>query len=426
MPGISRVSKSLISRWRDKRSHQAGQLSSLIHTPLAGSGVAESGHHHVYDPAGNIGSKQVERPGLAATMTTYAHNSLNRITAIGGSGGVKTVVVRGETSEPASVRVRPDASSPWKNARMLAGRRFEADIDLATGPNQIQVRARDGSHNTSTYTYALDLATAPAATPTPTFDADGNMTGDGIRSYEWDHQNRLVKITWGAGSNKTTEYKYNPLGQRSERIDKTGSTVTAHHYYLYDGIQPLCRYTASANLDRRYYGEGEQRKDGANWNSHYYTKDHLGSIREVTNSDGTLAARYDYDPSGKRSAEYESGTYTNGCELGFTGHITQLSPVAGQTELVMTLFRAYDPELGRWLSADPIGEEGGLNLYGYVKGDPVLRIDLFGLVDSVEVGITTAVGQGNVAALETILIGVEGAQAAACRSAITRLTSLAK
>ncbi len=57
----------------------AEQVSSLIQTPLAGSGVAEGGHHHVYDPAGNISSKQVEKPGLAATMTTYAHNSLDQL-----------------------------------------------------------------------------------------------------------------------------------------------------------------------------------------------------------------------------------------------------------------------------------------------------------------------------------------------------------
>jgi hypothetical protein len=61
-------------------------------------------------------------------MTNYGHNSLSQLTAIGGSGGTKTVIVLGETSEPASVKVKPGASSTWKNARMLTGRRFEADI----------------------------------------------------------------------------------------------------------------------------------------------------------------------------------------------------------------------------------------------------------------------------------------------------------
>jgi RHS repeat-associated protein len=332
----------------------------------------------VYDTAGNIASKQVEKPALAATMTTYGHNSLNQLTASGGSGGTKTVIVRGETTEPASVKVKPGTATTWKNARMLAGQRFEADIDLATGPNQINIQAKDGSNNTSNYTYALDLAAAPAATPT--HDADGNLLSDGVRSYAWDLQNRLIKITWGAGTNKTTEFRYNPLGQRSQRIEKTGTTTTAHHYYLYDGIRLLSRYTggtAASNIDRRYFNEGEQRKNGAAWDGYHYTRDHLGSIREVLAANGTLVARYDYDPYGKRTAQYEASGY--GCDLGYTGHITQPSPVALQTELVMTLFRAYDPELGRWLSADPLGEEDSLNLYQYVQGDPIGRLDDDGL-----------------------------------------------
>jgi len=49
--------------------------------------------------------------------------------------------------------------------------------------------------------------------------------------------------------------------------------------------------------------------------------------------------------------------------------------------LVMTHFRAYDPELGRWLSADPIGEDGGLNLYAYILGNSVNGWDPYGLFD---------------------------------------------
>jgi RHS repeat-associated protein len=43
--------------------------------------------------------------------------------------------------------------------------------------------------------------------------------------------------------------------------------------------------------------------------------------------------------------------------------------------LYLTHYRAYDPRLGRWLSRDPIWEAGGINLYGYVGGDPVGWVD---------------------------------------------------
>src|SRR6185436_4343348 len=47
--------------------------------------------------------------------------------------------------------------------------------------------------------------------------------------------------------------------------------------------------------------------------------------------------------------------------------------------LSVYLYRAYDPNLQRWLSRDPIGELGGLNLYGYVGNSPVNTIDSLGL-----------------------------------------------
>jgi len=78
-------------------------------------------------------------------MTPYSHNSLNQITALGGSSGVRSVSVRGSTSEAAKVKAKTGAAgSSWKNARMLEGNRFEADLDLSTGANEIDLQARDG------------------------------------------------------------------------------------------------------------------------------------------------------------------------------------------------------------------------------------------------------------------------------------------
>ncbi len=356
---------------------QADQLSSLVNQPLAGSSVANTGFHYLYDPAGNVGSKQVEKSASSATMTSIANNSRNQPFIVGFEGP-RGVVIRGETNEPATVKVKPSIVSVWKDARMLEGNRFESDQVLTTGMNQLDIRAKDGAGNTSNYTYSLNIVDGGLSLPE--YDKAGNLLFDGTRTFEWDWLSRLIKISWGANSNKTTEYRYNALSQRSEQIEKTGTTETAHYYYLYEGSKLLCRYnggTTAANIDRQYLSQGEQRKSGSLWSSYYYNRDHLGSIREVMNSNGTLAARYDYEPYGKRIVQYEASGYT--CDLGFTGHITQQSAVTGQSEIVLTLFRAYDPDSGKWLSADPIGETGGMNLYAYVGGDPMNAIDPFGL-----------------------------------------------
>jgi RHS repeat-associated protein len=60
--------------------------------------------------------------------------------------------------------------------------------------------------------------------------------------------------------------------------------------------------------------------------------------------------------------------------VGYTGHHHH-----GKSGLVLTWYRAYDPNTGRWLSRDPIEEDGGLNLYGYVSNNPLNAWDRLGL-----------------------------------------------
>lgn len=60
--------------------------------------------------------------------------------------------------------------------------------------------------------------------------------------------------------------------------------------------------------------------------------------------------------------------------FGYVGMVYDYS-----TGLNLTLYRAYDPQLRRWLSRDPVGFAGGINVYGYVGGDPVNYGDPYGL-----------------------------------------------
>lgn len=83
----------------------------------------------------------------------------------------------------------------------------------------------------------------------------------------------------------------------------------------------------------------------------------------------TVRGCFTYDP-------YGSLTRISGldCDFGYSGH--NYEP---HSRLHLAAYRAYDAEIGRWISEDPIGENGGMNLYAYIGSSPVNGVDLFGL-----------------------------------------------
>jgi RHS repeat-associated protein len=79
--------------------------------------------------------------------------------------------------------------------------------------------------------------------------------------------------------------------------------------------------------------------------------------------------------------------------------------------LYLTTYRAYDPVTGRWLSRDPIKEQGGINLYRYVASDPVNFVDPEGLQAQVVIPIVIggAIAAGACAATPSCNKGVQQA-----------------
>ena len=148
--------------------------------------------------------------------------------------------------------------------------------------------------------------------------------------------------------------------------------------YLWCGTE-ICeqRDSAGSSVTKQFFPQGV-RDSSTNY---FYNRDHLGSIREVVANDGsTIAARYDYDPYGRRSKI--SGSYD--ADFGYTGHFT-LKPSWMDEEIDLTFYRPYFPNFARWGSRDPIGEmrnmPNGLNLYDYVGNDPIYWRDPWGLYE---------------------------------------------
>jgi len=170
----------------------------------------------------------------------------------------------------------------------------------------------------------------------------------------------------------TVVFKYNGLGQRVGITEKHGDVVLSDKTLLWvDGEIVGERNATGTTVSKRYFSQGFQNASGDNQGNYYYSKDHLGSIREVTNAADTLVSQYDYDLWGRHTNLIN----TMEVDFGYTGFF-----VSRSTGLDLTWFRAFNAETGRWLSRDPLGETAGINFYAYVGNEPSLQRDTLGLI----------------------------------------------
>lgn len=235
---------------------------------------------------------------------------------------------------------------------------------LDAGDNLLTIQT-PASSTTSTYDNLnqIDLRNAQPFV----YDAAGNLLNDGQRTYTWDAEQRLIGIGYLATPAVSTILRYDGLGRRTAVIENNNGS-SAETRYLWCGERICQARDASDAIIRRYYDEGELQVSSTGNTPLYYAQDHLGSVRDLVNAGGSGLATYDYDPYGQptRSIVYGSAR----ADYRYAG-LFYHQP----SGLYLTHYRVYDPVTARWLSRDPIGEMGGINLYGYVGGNPISHVD---------------------------------------------------
>jgi len=196
-------------------------------------------------------------------------------------------------------------------------------------------------------------------------DANGNLTSHAANTYAYDVKNRLVAATTPAHQ---IVYEYDPLGRRTRKtVDGTATS------FLYSGLNLLAEYDASGTLVRRYlYEPGFDAPVMLHTatNQYYYHQDRLRSVVALSDAAGHAVETYAYSPYGEPGR-----TSALGNPLLFTGR-----EFDADTGLYYYRNRFYAPDLGRFVSVDPIGYSGdGLNLYTYVSNNPQRGTDALGL-----------------------------------------------
>ncbi|BCO31664.1 hypothetical protein TspCOW1_17670 [Thiohalobacter sp. COW1] len=135
-----------------------------------------------------------------------------------------------------------------------------------------------------------------------------------------------------------------------------------------DGATVGCSYTAAGRLIRHYiHGQGLIALIEGD-TAYTYHFDALGSTVAITDADEAIVNAYSYRPYGRVAERSEAVPQP----FTYVGQYGVMEEAAG---LYYMRARYYDAEVGRFISEDPIGFEGGLNLYAYVGGNPIIGVD---------------------------------------------------
>ncbi len=260
------------------------------------------------------------------------------------------------------------------------------------------------------------------------YNANGDLTSDGLRSYGYDAEGRLATATTGANDvSPTTRYAHNALGQRVFKTEplyppsqgdendpgfwnslvafftKLWSPTTTQaeqlgYAYVYDEQGSLIAEVGSGGTNSS--GEAQYiylpTANGpmpivavVNGTTYAVHSDHLNTPRKLTDATGQAVWQWGYSAFGEDKPTLAKNRFAN-LEVTPNPGTTNIAEVKfnlrypGQyadeeSGLFYNYFRSYDARMGRYSQPDPIGLDGGWNRFGYVDANPLGFTDPEGL-----------------------------------------------
>ena len=358
---------------------------------------------YTYDMAGQLTDITHANGGTVLARSAYTLDVLGRRTAQTREDGITETYGYDTTSQLTSADY--GAASPLtKTASPVTRETFAYDAlgnRTQVGrvvPNAPSESATYTANNLNQYTKITSSgsSTSTAQTSTLYYDANGNLTSDGKQSYRYDAQNRLLAVepVMAVIGDVRAEFAYDA---RNRAITRSYYTLNEASAWVLDrGTSRALTYDIGWNLivqrDRdslqwgRYIrGQGvdevvrtDLKVENSHFSAFHLLADGLGSTVALADLSGKIVERVRYSAYGrslKLSAEYLPTTgIVSDCQILFSGR--EWLSMAGLNDHR----NRYSSECtGRWLSADPIGFKGGINLYSLNANSPIDNVDPDGL-----------------------------------------------
>lgn len=375
----------------------AGPLTS----PVTQYAYSMRGLESFTDPMSHVTSYVQDNRGRldsnAVATTNFNYDTANRLDGIAHKQGTTNLNTYAYTYDPLS-RLKTVNSTAEGLTTYSYNETSQLTAATNTGAaNETYGYDANGNRNTTGYTVAQDNRTTASAAilgfasvPAYTYgyDSEGNITSrsdaNGTTTFKYDHRNRLIEAIDSNAPLASLSYRYDAFNRLVARYDYL-------HYqnWVYDeGINPVYQFddsTPGINLAHRYLwsnmvdellADEEVNALESGGNTLWALADHLGSIRDIAdNNEGTGATTV---VNHRRNNAFGRRTDQSGAVdliFGYAGK--QFDEATG---LQLHLNRWYDPNLGKWISQDPIGFDGGdANLYRYVGNRPTMATDPSGL-----------------------------------------------
>lgn len=232
--------------------------------------------------------------------------------------------------------------------------------------------------NTITYTYGdsnwADKLTSYNGQDI-VYDAIGNPLEYRGWEFEWSRGRRLDKAS-KIGDNINVSYKYDENGIRTQKVINGVQTD-----FITSGIKVLAQKSGNDTIVWQIDGSGNTVGFNYNGTPYFYMKNLQGDIIGITDTSGNTVAKYAYDSWGKLISIKDSDDVDRTDDITFIGYINPLRYRGyyydTETGLYYLNARYYDPEVGRFISADET-LDGGYNLFEYCENNPVKYHDKTG------------------------------------------------